>query len=263
MTAAGGRYAELQSQVAVVTGAARGIGAGIAARLAAEGMHVVAADRDRVALDRTVDQLNDQGATVLGVVGDLSHGTDIDRLFEDAVSRFDTVDLLVNNAADLQRSSLLEEHRALLDLQLATNIGGPYLCAQRAAGIMERNGGGGIVNISSVGAIRAHHRGLPYDVTKGAVNAMTRAMAVDLGEAGIRVNAIGPGVTKTYRSKTENGSDRAVAERIPLRRAGTIDDIASAVAFLASNQASYITGQVLYVDGGITAQLSPPGPNAF
>lgn len=130
---------------------------------------------------------------------------------------------------------------------------------------MVDSGGGTIVNISSVGAIRAHHRGLPYDLTKGAINAMTRAMAVDLGRYGIRVNAVGPGVTHTYRTDpvADSESYQRTASRIPLRRHGTPGDIAAAVAFLASDEASYITGQVIYVDGGITAQLSPTGPDAL
>ena len=125
--------------------------------------------------------------------------------------------------------------------------------------------GGSIVNISSVGATRAHHRGVPYDVTKGAINTMTTAMAVDLGRHRIRVNAVAPGVTRTYRTEPHIGSARYLAteSRIPMRRFGTVDDIAAAVAFLASDDSSYITGQVIHVDGGITAQLSPPGPGAL
>ena len=117
----------------------------------------------------------------------------------------------------------------------------------------------------SVGAVRAHHRGFPYDVTKGAINAMTRAMAIDLGSYGIRVNAVGPGVTHTYRTDAATDAEtyRATADRIPLRRYGTVADIASVVAFLASSQAAYVTGQVIYVDGGITAQLSPSGTAAL
>lgn len=254
------RYAELKGQVAVVTGAAKGIGQGIALRLAREGMHVVAVDIDGDSLAFTVGSLRDLGATILAFCGDMSQTTDIDALFRMVMERFGTVDLLVNNAADLQRRRLLDEHAALLDLQLATNVRGPYLCSQRAAAIMREAAGGNIIHISSVGALRAHHRGLPYDITKGAIDAMTRAMAVDLARYGIRVNAVGPGVTHTYRTQNADpASYQATAERIPLRRFGTVADISAMVAFLASTEASYVTGQVHYVDGGITAQLSPPG----
>ncbi len=257
------RYPELAGKVAVITGAAKGIGRGIAARLIAEGMSVVAADIDGVTLAPTVAALRSAGAEALAFTGDLRDAAVIDRLFRETVERFTTVDVLVNNAADLRRRRLLDEHVDLLDLQLATNIRSPYLCSQRAAAIMRDHGGGSIINISSVGALRAHHRGFPYDVTKGAINTMTLAMAVDLGEYGIRVNAIGPGVTFKGGRPVDEAERRITEERIPLRRSGTVEDIAAMVAFLASPESSYVTGQVIYVDGGITAQLSPPGPGAL
>jgi 3-oxoacyl-[acyl-carrier protein] reductase len=260
------RYPELGGRVAVVTGAAKGIGAGIAARLGAEGMRLVLADLDGPALGQTAASLRDAGADVVTAVGDLGHAHGVEELFRVVSASFGSVDVLVNNAADLERRRLLDDHDALLERQLASNIRGPYLCSRGAAELMVRGGkGGSIVNISSVGSIRAHHRGLPYDVTKGAIDAMTRAMAVDLGEYGIRVNAIGPGVTHTYRTDPYRGTPGylATAERIPLRRFGTVADIAAMVAFLASDDASYVTGQVIFVDGGITAQLSPPGPGAL
>lgn len=255
------RYPDLVGQVAVVTGAAQGIGQGIAMRLAAEGMSVVAADIDAAALRVTADLLRNYGVEVLAFQGDLSATDTIDRMFSQTLETCGGVDLLVNNAADLERRSLLDEHEALLDLQLAVNIRGPYVCSQRAARLMEGRGGS-IINISSVGGVQAHHWGFPYDVTKGAINMMTKAMAVDLGRYGIRANAVAPGVTFTYRTegRTEHPGYRSEVEGIPLGRSGTVDDIGAAVAFLASAEASYITGQVLYVDGGMTAQLGPPRP---
>ena len=254
------RYGELRGQVAVITGAAKGIGQGIAIRLAREGMRLVVADIDEEALTITVSSLRDLGTTVLAFHGDLSQAEPIRQLFEVILEKMQTVDLLVNNAANLRRSGLLEKHEGLLELQLATNIRGPYLCSRQAARLM-REGGGSIIHISSVGAIRAHDRGLPYDVTKGAINAMTRAMAIDLAQHHIRVNAVAPGVTETYKTRSQPGTAayQATANRVPLRRFGTVADISAMVAFLASTEASYITGQVIYVDGGITAQLSPPG----
>lgn len=254
------RYPELSGQVAVVTGAAQGIGQGIAVRLAREAMRVVLADKDPEKLASTAACLRQLGATVSDFLGDLSQPAVIQQLFEQTLHTFQSVHLLVNNAADIQRRRLLDEHESLLDHQLATNIRGPYLCAYQAAKWMQASGGGNIIHLSSVGALRAHEMGLPYDVTKGAINAMTRAMAIDLGEYNIRVNAIAPGVTHTYRwPAADHPSIQNVVGRIPLRRFGTVSDIGSLAAFLASSEASYITGQIIYVDGGITAQLSPPG----
>lgn len=252
------RHPELAGRVAVVTGAAKGIGQGIATRLATEGMTIVACDIDSEALDATAAELSDSGAEVVSVLADLSRMDDIHRLFERVDEQCGQVDLLVNNAADLGRRRLLDEHQELLEFQLALNVQGPYVCAQQATARMVEVGSGAIVNISSPGALRAHQLGFPYDVTKGAIDAMTRAMAIDLGPDGIRVNAVAPGVTHTYRTAGRSPDMRKkLAERIPLQRIGTVDDIGAAVAFLASDDSSYITGQVVYVDGGITAQLSP------
>jgi 3-oxoacyl-[acyl-carrier protein] reductase len=223
-------------------------------------MRIVVVDKDEETLTAATCALNKLGVTILPIVGDLSRTDDIQHLFKQTLESFAGIDLLVNNAADLKRRHLLDEHGELLDLQLATNVRAPYLCSSEAARIMRAANGGNIVHISSVGAIRAHERGFPYDVTKGAINAMTRAMAIDLAEYKIRVNAIGPGATRTKR--TPAADHPAVQERsarIPLQRFGSVSEISSVVAFLASPEASYITGQVIYVDGGITAQLSPPG----
>lgn len=254
------RYPELAGNVAVVTGGAKGIGQGIVMRLACEGMRVVVADIDEESLASTVASLRGLGAELMAFHGDLSQADVIRQLFEQTRAHYGGVDLLVNNAANLQRKRLLDQHEGLLERQLATNIRGPYLCSFHAADIMRAGHGGSIVHISSVGAFRAHWNGFPYDVTKGALNAMTWAMAIDLAEYKIRVNAIGPGAIRTYKTPPEDDpAVQRVASRIPLGRYGIVDDVGSSVAFLASPEASYITGQVLYVDGGLTAQLSPKG----
>lgn len=254
------RYPELKGQVAVVTGGAKGIGLGIVLRLAREGMRIVTADFDQESLTATVNSLQKLGVELMAIHGDLSRPDVIQHLFEQTKAAFGGVDLLVNNAADLMRKRFLDEHEDLLELQLATNIRGPYLCSFHAADIMRAGNGGNIIHISSVGAFRAHWRGFPYDVTKGAINTMTRAMAIDLAEYGIRVNAIGPGATRTYRTPPDDVLNRmGIPARIPLGRFGAVSELSSVVAFLASPEASYITGQVICVDGGLTAQLSPRG----
>jgi NAD(P)-dependent dehydrogenase (short-subunit alcohol dehydrogenase family) len=250
------RYPELAGQVAIVTGSSQGIGKGIALRLAREGMKVVVNGRRPEIVAATAAELRDLGAKVLAVPGDVGRTEDVNRLFAATRRTFGPADVLVNNAADLRRVSFFEVGEALLDTHLATNIRGPYLCAQRAAEGMRELGHGNIIHITSVGGLRAHWRGLPYDVTKGALDAMTRAMALELAEYGIRVNAVAPGATRTERTPpSDDPRAQAVARRVPLGRYGLPLEIGAAVAFLASPEASYIIGQVIYVDGGLTIQL--------
>lgn len=254
------RYPEFIGRVAIVTGSSRGIGKGIAIRLAREGMRVVINSRTPEMVEATTAELRAVGAEALGVPADLGHTAGVERLFEETMRVYGRLDLLVNNAADLRRVHFFEVDEALLDHQLATNIRGPYLCAYRAAEIMREAGGGNIIHISSVGGLRAHWQGLPYDVTKGALDAMTRAMALELAEYGIRVNCVAPGPIYTRDPyPPTHPYALEVAGRIPLRRYGHPLEIGAAVAFLASSDASFITGQILYVDGGAVAQLTPPG----
>lgn len=254
------RYPELKGQVAVVTGGAKGIGLGIALHLAREGMRVVIADIDLDSLDHSVNSMQRLGVSVFGFHGNLSQEQSIKDLFEKTIEEFAGVDLLINNAANLERRRLLDEHEDLMDLQFGTNIRGPYLCSINAAKLMQQAGGGNIIHISSVGGIRAHWKGFPYDVTKGAIDSLTRAMAIDLSEYNIRVNAIAPGAIRTYRTPPDDHPRvQEMSARIPLMRFGLVSEISSLAVYLASPDASYITGQVIYVDGGITAQLAPPG----
>src|SRR5262245_24784517 len=253
------RYEELRGKVALVTGSGRGIGKGIALRLAREGMRVVITSNIPEDVEQTAREFEQLGAEVLALTADLGEASEVRRLIDATVTKFGTVDLLVNNAADLRRKHIFDVDEELLDAQLAVNIKAPYLAAQYAAEVMrERGAGGSIIQISSVGGLRAHWRALPYDMTKGALDAMTRAMANELAQYGIRVNAIGPGAIDTsWVNRAGKESANALVERIPMLRVGNPQDIASSVAFLASDDASYITGQVIYVDGGTTMQLSP------
>ncbi len=253
------RYEELRGKVAVITGSSRGIGKGIALRLAREGMQVVITSNVANDVEQTAAEFEQLGIKPLALTSDLGEPSEVRRLIDATVTAFGTIDLLVNNAADLTRKHFFEVNEELLDAQLAVNVKAPYLAAQYAAEVMHAHGTrGGIIHISSVGGLRAHWRALPYDMTKGAIDAMTRAMANELAPFGIRVNAIGPGAIDTgWLKRAGEPGANALTERIPLLRIGTPQDIASTVAFLASDEASYITGQVIYVDGGITVQLSP------
>jgi NAD(P)-dependent dehydrogenase (short-subunit alcohol dehydrogenase family) len=256
------RYPELSGKVAIITGSSQGIGQGIAVRLAREGMHVVINGLNAADCAETTSELVRLGCSAVSVPADLKDPEQIQRLFDETLRAFGTLDLVVNNAADMRRIPLVDQAEDVVDHQLATNVRAPYLVTRRAAEIMRPKSSGSILSISSVGGLRAHWTGLPYDITKGAIDAMTRAMALELSPFGIRVNAIAPGATwNPTWARREKSQIEPVKRRIPLGRLGHPTDIAAAAAFLASDEASYITGQVIYVDGGITAQLYPPGQN--
>lgn len=256
------RYPELNGKVAVVTGSSQGIGLGIAVRLAAEQMRIVIAGLEADEVGSVVNDLRGLGLEAHGVAGNLAHEDQIARLVDEALRTFGGVDVLVNNAADLFRVQLARMTVELFDRQIAVNVRAPLLLAQQVAPLIP--GGGSIINISSVGGLRAHEDAFPYDVTKGALDSMTRALALDLAARNIRVNAIAPGSVATVRVEHHLNTDpnnpyRDAPQRIPLGRRGTVSDVGNVAAFLASNDAAYVTGQIIYVDGGITAQLSPPG----
>jgi NAD(P)-dependent dehydrogenase (short-subunit alcohol dehydrogenase family) len=253
------RYPELAGRVAIVTGAGKGIGKGIAARLAREGMKVVLTARTAADVEAAAADLQSLGAESLAVAGDIGEEAAVERLFEQTVRAYGRLDVLVNNAADLRRVPFFEVSAELFASELNTNVRGPFLCSQRAARLMLPQGRGSIVHISSVGGLRAHHPGLPYDATKGALDAMTRVMGIELIRHGIRVNAVAPGAIYTHiRAPLDSARMIDYASRIPENRLGMPAEIGAVVAFLASDEAGYIVGQTIYVDGGITAQLSPP-----
>jgi NAD(P)-dependent dehydrogenase (short-subunit alcohol dehydrogenase family) len=252
------RYPEFKDQVAIVTGSSRGIGKGIALRLAREGMRVVIHGINQQETETTTSELRGLGVEAISVVVDFSQNDAVDVLFQATLSAFGTVNLLVNNAADLRRTNVVDATDDMLDHQLAVNVRAPYVAALRAAAIMRPNHTGNIISISSVGGLRAHWRGLPYDVTKGAIDSMTQAMAIELANEGIRVNAIAPGAIQPQKEAPPDSAwAQAAIQRIPMAQFGVPLDIGAAVAFLASDDASYITGQTIYVDGGLTTQLSP------
>jgi 3-oxoacyl-[acyl-carrier protein] reductase len=184
-----------------------------------------------------------------------------DRVLEAAVSAFGGVDLLVNNAGWAEPiAHLLEMSEEHWDTVLRTNLKSVYLFTRRAADLMvDRGRGGAVVSVSSWGARRAHREMAAYDASKAGIEAFTRAAALDLAPFGIRVNAVAPGIVHTDGSAAQSPEQLAERARpIPLGRLGRPEDVASVVAFLASDEAAYVTGQVLGVDGGVAAQGRPP-----
>jgi 3-oxoacyl-[acyl-carrier protein] reductase len=251
----------LDGKVAIVTGASRGIGRGIAGRLASEGARVVLTARGADALRSAADGIESAGGTVLAIPGDAGVKADVEAMFNQVLNVWGGVDIVVNNAAWASpQAHILEMDEDHWDTVIRGNLKSVYLHCHRAANIMvDRATRGAIVNISSFAAARAHRYMAAYDATKGGVEAMTRTMAIDLAPFGIRVNVVGPGAihTEEYEPQGEEARRRR-GETVPLGRVGYPEDVAGAVAFLVSDDASYITGQVLYVDGGMLAQLRSP-----
>jgi len=248
------RYA-LAGKVALVTGAARGIGFAIAQRLGQEGCRVVLNDINATALDQATARLAST-VDLLGVAGNVASSDEVHRLFNDIAERFGGVDILINNAAAFpQRRWLSTSTVDEFDQVMQTNTRSVYLCTRAAGEQMARRGGGAIVNVSSVAAARAFRGYAAYVASKGAIDALTRALALDLAAYNIRVNAVGPGMVATEAWQRLD-ADEITRRRtvVPLQREGQPADIAGAVAFLVSPDAAYITGQTLYVDGGMLAQ---------
>lgn len=253
------RYEELRGQVAIVTGSSRGIGRGVALRLGREGMKVVITSNVAEDVNQTVAAFKELGIETLGIVAELNDDNAIREIIDQTIETFGSLHLLVNNAALLSRKNIFDVNDEMLDDHIKVNIRTPYIGTQYAAEKMRDMGiKGNIIQISSVGGLRVHWRALPYDMTKGAIDTMTRAMASELAPYGIRVNAIAPGaIDNGWVAKATAEGVAELVERIPMARIGRPDDIASGIAFLASEDATYITGQIVYIDGGITMQLSP------
>lgn len=250
----------LKGNVALVTGAARGIGFEIALRLSQEGCRLVINDIDQPSLDSAERSLAGESKELLAVAGDVSDREQVQRLLERAAEHFGRVDVLVNNAALVRpRRWFQEVDESYFDDVIRNNVRSIYLCSQAAAGQMAQRNGGTIINLSSVAATKAFRANVPYVTSKGAVEAQTRALALDLAPYGIRVNAIAPGMiaTEAWESVSQEELDRR-RQVVPLGREGQPSDIAGAVAFLASPDAAYITGHVLYVDGGLAIQSYSP-----
>lgn len=253
----------LAGKVAVITGGAQGIGLAIARRFGGEGAAVVIADIDEARGQAAAASLRGRGAQAVFVPTDVSDAGQVARLFARAVETLGAVDVLVNNAG-LVHGPAVERHfldtdEATWDRVMAVNLKGVYLCSWHAARHMVDRRAGCIINMSSCGATRAHRHRVAYDAAKGAIEAATRAMALDLAPWSIRVNAIAPGaIAVERRSPVGTEGQVAVSDVIPLARLGTGDDVAGAAVYLASDEAAYLTGTVITVDGGLAAQLRSP-----
>jgi NAD(P)-dependent dehydrogenase (short-subunit alcohol dehydrogenase family) len=241
----------LQDRVAVVTGGASGIGLACAQRFAAEGARVVIGDVDAAAGAAAIKAV--PGATF--VAGDVSQQAGANALIDAALEAHGRLDALVNNAGITHAAEFLDLAEADFDRVLRVNLKAMFLCGQAAARAMVRAGThGAIVNMSSANAVVAIPNQVPYVVSKGGVNQLTKVMAVGLAAYGIRVNGIGPGTILTELARKavlqDDAARRKILSRTPLGRCGEPEEIAAVAAFLVSDDASYLTGQTIYPDGG-------------
>src|SRR5580692_11377215 len=241
-------------KVALVTGAARGIGLAVAKRFLAEGWRVALLDIERDLLDGAVGALSDSENT-LALHCDVSDVAGVRDAVEAVQRRFGRLDALVNNAGTAVFAPVLETSDQDWNRILAVNLTGPFLCTKAAAPLLREHGGGAIVNITSISAVRASTLRSAYGTSKAGLAHLTKQLAVELASLGIRVNAVAPGPVETAMAKAVHTPEiRAdYHDAIPLNRYGLEEELAEAVFFLCSDRASYITGQVLAVDGGFDA----------
>ena len=242
------------TRVAFVTGAARGIGLAIAERFLAEGYRVAMVDIEAETLRLAAADLAQRGE-VLAVECDVADPLQVQHSVDRTVAAFGRIDALVNNAGVAVFKPLLETTYEEWSRVLAVNLDGPFLCTQACARVMLANGGGSVVNIASISGLRASTLRVAYGTSKAAVAHLTKQQAAELGNVGIRVNAVAPGPVDTAMAKlVHTAAIRAdYHDAIPLNRYGAETEIAAAVWFLCSDAASYVNGQILAVDGGFDA----------
>ena len=244
---------KLAGKVAVITGAARGIGRASAERLLAEGAKVVVSDIDEAQLQRTAAEIG-TADTVLAVRADVAIQREVIDLVQAAVDRFGSIDIMVNNAGIAPVVDFLDVTEELLSRVLDVNLKGAFYGTQAAGRRMIAQGKGGvIINMSSINSGLANPNVAPYAISKGGMNQVTSTAAVAFATHGIRVVGVGPGTIMTDMvagAFLQSAGNRAILSRTPLGRYGQATEIASVVAFLASDDASYMTGETVYVDGG-------------
>ena len=244
----------LAGRAAVITGAAQGIGAACARRLAAEGMAVALWDVDAAHGEPLAEELRGSGANATFVRCDVSKQAEVEAALAATLRWQPRLDALVNNAGIFKAADFLDITETDWDAVIGVNLKGAFLVAQALARHMVASGGGSIVNMSSVNGVMAIPSIASYNVSKGGVDQLTRVMALALADHGIRVNAVAPGTIATELAKNAVlGSDAAKARilsRTPMRRLGEPAEIAEVVAFLLSDASSYLTGEIVYADGG-------------
>ncbi len=244
----------LQGKVSIITGAANGIGQACARLFAEQGAKVVLADIQDAPGQALAQELQAQGQQASYVHCDVGHKADVDALVQQVLALHGRIDVLVSNAGIFKAAPFLEVSESDFDEVLRVNLKGAFLMGQAAARAMKASGGGAIVHMSSVNGVMAIPEIASYNVSKGGINQLTRAMALALADDGIRVNAVAPGTIATELARqavlTSDAARTKILSRTPMKRLGEPEEVARTVAFLASDASSYITGEILTVDGG-------------
>lgn len=251
-----GNQPDLTGKVAVVTGGGKGIGKSIALGLAQCGAKVVVAARTAAEIEAVADEIRSSGGEAVAQVTDITFSDQIDALVEAALNSFGGIHILVNNAARSFFRPLMDLREDGFDKIFDTNVKGTFLLSRSAAKVMMGQGGGRIVNITTVGAVRGGAMMGVYHASKAAVKMLTMCMAVEWAPFNVLVNAVGPGLTRTHFSQpiwANPEVERQLVTRVPMARLAEPDDIVGAVLFLCSDAAGFITGQSLYIDGGTLA----------
>jgi len=250
----------LPGKSALVTGAAKGIGKGIALELAREGCNIAVNDyTDAAGAEATVAEIRALGREAIVALANVGDAAEVDRMFAAVFEHFPRLDILVNNAGVQTWSSLLDLEERDWDRVIDTNLKGCYLCTQRAARHMKEQGGGRIINIGSGSNKVAFPKLVDYTTSRGGIEMFTKVAAVELGPYQITVNCLAPGAIDTERTKSEAGDYAATwANLTPIGRIGTALDVGRAVVFFAGDSSSFITGQTLWIDGGLFAKPAWP-----
>jgi len=245
----------VNERVAIVTGGAQGIGQGICLRLAEEGAKVAIFDLNLAEAKKTAKEIEKSGGTALALKVDVSKSSEVDAAVKQVLSKLGKIDILVNNAGISLTSKVANMTEEIWDRTLDVNLKGVFLCCHAVIPYMKERKYGKIINIASILALRGSVYYAHYGATKAGVVAFTQGLAIELGPHNINVNAIGPGIIDTPMAEGDVESEfrQRLIKGIPLRRIGTPRDIANAALFLASDEATYITGQCLYVCGGWSA----------
>ncbi|HEY6066089.1 MAG TPA: 3-oxoacyl-[acyl-carrier-protein] reductase [Thermoanaerobaculia bacterium] len=241
-----------ENRVALVTGASRGIGEAIARRLAGEGATVLAAARSVPSLERVVAEISAAGGAARAVALDVADGASIDAAVKNALAENGQIDVLVNNAGIAEDNLILRMSREAWDRVLATNLTGAFLLTQAVVKGMVRRRYGRIVNVTSVVGLMGNAGQANYASAKAGLIGLTKSVARELGSRNVTCNAVAPGFIATAMTdQMTNDARETLSGQIPLQRLGTPEDVASAVAYLASDEAGYVTGTVLNVSGGL------------